>query len=70
MSQFDAELAQCYHCSVAHPGIAKVTNLDSYDVRTDKGFIEHYAESKGNADDVNGNVAPTYLFPNASITMT
>jgi hypothetical protein len=55
---------------VAHPGIAKTTNLNSYDVSTNKGFIAHYAESKGNPDDVSGNVAPTFLFPNASITMT
>ncbi|EXJ63125.1 hypothetical protein A1O7_03570 [Cladophialophora yegresii CBS 114405] len=61
---------ECYHCSVAHPGIAKVTNLESYDVKTTNGFIEHYAESKGEPADAAGNVAPTFLFPNASITMT
>ncbi|KIW90078.1 uncharacterized protein Z519_09509 [Cladophialophora bantiana CBS 173.52] len=61
---------ECYHCSVAHPGIAKVTNLETYEVKTTNGFIEHYAESKGNPADVSGNVAPTYLFPNSSITMT
>ncbi|OCT54705.1 putative iron-sulfur domain containing protein [Cladophialophora carrionii] len=61
---------ECYHCSVAHPGIAKVTNLESYDVKTTNGFIEHYAESKGDPADAAGNVAPTFVFPNASITMT
>ncbi|KIV79401.1 hypothetical protein PV11_06963 [Exophiala sideris] len=61
---------ECYHCSVAHPGIAKTTNLNSYDVTTTNGFIEHYAESKGTEDDPAGNVAPTFVYPNASITMT
>jgi len=53
---------------VAHPGIAATTNLTTYDVETKNGSIEHYAQAKPESD--SGSVAPTFLFPNASITMT
>lgn len=45
-----------------------MTNLSSYHVVATKGFIEHFAESKDSVDNPSGNVAPTFVFPNASIT--
>lgn len=59
---------QCYHCNVAHPGVAATTNLDTYDVKTISRFIEHYSEALGT--DNAGTVAPTYYFPNASYIIT
>lgn len=60
---------QCYHCSVAHPGIAKVTDLATYDVETIKGQIQHHVKDKSHIEDP-VDVAPTFFFPNASVTVS
>ncbi|KAL4963418.1 aromatic ring-hydroxylating oxygenase subunit alpha [Aspergillus stella-maris] len=60
---------ECYHCSVAHPGIAAISDLTSYKVETVGGQIQHFVKDKpGHESDM--KVAPTFLFPNASVTMT
>ncbi|KAK7223097.1 hypothetical protein V2G26_011100 [Clonostachys chloroleuca] len=60
---------ECYHCSVAHPGIAAVTDLKTYHVETVGGQVRHFAKDKPGMDS-GLEVAPTFMFPNASITMT
>ncbi|KAF7623920.1 Rieske 2Fe-2S family protein [Aspergillus flavus] len=60
---------ECYHCGVAHPGIAAISDLTTYDVQTHGGQIQHYVKDKPGYDsDI--KVAPTFFFPNASVTMT
>ncbi|KAG5305463.1 Rieske domain-containing protein [Histoplasma capsulatum G186AR] len=61
---------ECYHCPVAHPGIAATTDLKNYSVATEQGFIAHFARPKPEyAADNNSNVAPTYVFPSSAITI-
>ncbi|OJD25592.1 hypothetical protein ACJ73_03038 [Blastomyces percursus] len=61
---------ECYHCSVAHPGIAATTDLQNYTVTTEQGFIAHFARPKPEyATGKNSNVAPTYLFPSSAVTV-
>ncbi|KAL2828350.1 Rieske [2Fe-2S] iron-sulfur domain-containing protein [Aspergillus pseudoustus] len=60
---------ECYHCSVAHPGIAAVSNLSTYTVEVQGGYIQHFVEDKPGYDS-QMKVAPTFLFPNVTVTMT
>ncbi|KAK2786926.1 hypothetical protein FQN53_005872 [Emmonsiellopsis sp. PD_33] len=61
---------ECYHCSVAHRGIAATTDLANYAVTTQAGFIAHFARPKPEfATANNSNVAPTYLFPSSTVTV-
>ncbi|PGH32959.1 hypothetical protein GX50_04241 [[Emmonsia] crescens] len=61
---------ECYHCSVAHPGIAATTDLPNYAVTTEQGFIAHFARPKPEyATGNNSNVAPTYVFPSSAVTI-
>ncbi|KAJ3547160.1 hypothetical protein NM208_g1659 [Fusarium decemcellulare] len=60
---------ECYHCGVAHPEIAKLSDLTTYDVETTGGQIRHFVKDKPEHDS-GLRVAPTFFFPNASVTMT
>ncbi|KAM0554746.1 hypothetical protein ACHAPJ_006818 [Fusarium lateritium] len=60
---------ECYHCGVAHPGIAATSNLKTYKVETKGGQIQHFVEDKPGMES-GLDVAPTFFFPNASVTMT
>ncbi|KAI1617058.1 Rieske [2Fe-2S] iron-sulfur domain-containing protein [Exophiala viscosa] len=60
---------ECYHCQTAHPGIVATTKLPTYDVVCQKGWIEHHSEALDTVEQKYG-VQPTYLFPNASITIS
>lgn len=64
-----ADRIQCYHCTTAHPGIVATTNLETYDVVGNKGWIEHYSRPLEEIDSKYG-VVPTYLFPNSSILIS
>ncbi|OQE26670.1 hypothetical protein PENSTE_c005G05749 [Penicillium steckii] len=60
---------ECYHGGVAHPGIAAISDLTTYDVKTEGGQIQHYVKDKaGYESDM--KVASTFFLPNASVTMT
>lgn len=59
---------ECYHCSIAHPGVAAVSDLSAYSVDTVGGHIQHFSKAKPGKPI--GAVASTFLFPNASITFT
>lgn len=59
---------ECYHCSVAHPGVAAISDLAAYSVNTAGGHIQHFSKAKPGKP--NGAVASTWLFPNTSITFT
>jgi phenylpropionate dioxygenase-like ring-hydroxylating dioxygenase large terminal subunit len=61
---------ECYHCSVAHPGIAATTDQPNYAVETEGNFIAHFARPKPEfATANNSNVAPTFVFPSSSATI-
>jgi hypothetical protein len=54
---------------VAHPGIAATSDLKTYKVETKGGQIQHYVQDKPGKES-GLDVAPTFFFPNASVTMT
>ncbi|KXH69318.1 hypothetical protein CSAL01_07616 [Colletotrichum salicis] len=59
---------QCYHCPTAHPGLApffKGNKQMNYGLN--KYWIEHLG-AKG--EQRASSVSPTYMFPNASVTLT
>ncbi|EXJ72496.1 uncharacterized protein A1O5_05001 [Cladophialophora psammophila CBS 110553] len=59
---------ECYHCQVAHPGIAPAITKDSkFDVETVRSYVRHLGEDNSVDDIV---ASPTYMFPNASHTIT
>ncbi|KAH8663442.1 iron-sulfur cluster-binding protein [Tricladium varicosporioides] len=37
---------ECYHCSVAHPGVAAISDLAAYSVNTAGGHIQHFSKAK------------------------
>jgi hypothetical protein len=54
---------------VAHPGIEAVSNLNTYEVKVQGGYIQHFVEEKPGYDS-GMQVAPTFFFPNATVSMT
>ncbi|KAJ6525003.1 Rieske domain-containing protein [Mycena capillaripes] len=62
---------ECYHCRVAHPGIAATVNLPTYYVQGSDSYISHFSPPKAeNADKrESGSIVATYLFPYAAITL-
>lgn len=61
---------ECYHCTVAHPDVAKLADLSYYYTVPTPGFISHHSRpQKGKEDDDIKN-ASTYYFPNACMTVS
>ncbi|KAF9879240.1 rieske domain-containing protein [Colletotrichum karsti] len=59
---------ECYHCPTAHPGLApffKGNKQMNYGL--EKYWVAHLG-AKG--EERSGSVSPTYMFPNASVTLT
>ena len=59
---------ECYHCKTAHPDIPLIADLSSYSVDTEAGSIQHNAATTAEQAEAGLSVAPTYLFPNSSVT--
>ncbi|KAH6980623.1 Rieske domain-containing protein [Ilyonectria sp. MPI-CAGE-AT-0026] len=59
---------ECYHCLTAHSGIAATLQIDTYDVRVQKGWIEHLGEPKERYEEGKFGVQPSYVFPSSTIT--
>ena len=59
---------ECYHCKTAHPDIPSIADLSSYSVDTEAGSIQHNAATTAEQAAAGLSVAPTYLFPNSSVT--
>lgn len=61
---------ECYHCSVAHPDVAKLADLSYYYAVSKPGHIQHFSRPK--KDKVEGDIknASTYYFPNACMTVS
>jgi len=60
---------ECYHCLTSHPLIVATSNLDTYDVKGQGGFIQHFVDDKEGLE-THIDVAPTFLFPAASYSIT
>ncbi|EIM87664.1 Rieske domain-containing protein [Stereum hirsutum FP-91666 SS1] len=62
---------ECYHCKVAHPGIASTVDLKTYYVQGQKGYVAHFSPPKpeNKEKEVDGSIVATFLFPFASITL-
>ncbi|KAF9030720.1 Rieske domain-containing protein [Hymenopellis radicata] len=62
---------ECYHCKVAHPGIASTVDLKSYYVQGSDSYVAHFSPPKPeNAEkQEDGSIVATFLFPYASITL-
>lgn len=59
---------QCYHCPTAHPGLAPFFQGNREMVYgCHKHWVEHLG---GKGEERSSSVSPTYMFPNASVTLT
>jgi phenylpropionate dioxygenase-like ring-hydroxylating dioxygenase large terminal subunit len=61
---------ECYHCPTTHPDIPDFINLDSFDSDVKDGHIQHHCKSTPEQLAQGLNVASTYYFPNASMTIS
>jgi phenylpropionate dioxygenase-like ring-hydroxylating dioxygenase large terminal subunit len=61
---------ECYHCKTVHPDIPNIADLTAYSVDNEKGMIIHNPGTKEDQAAAGLTVAPTYFFPNASMTIT
>jgi phenylpropionate dioxygenase-like ring-hydroxylating dioxygenase large terminal subunit len=61
---------ECYHCLTAHPDVPTLADLNSYDVDTKDGSIIHFANARQDTIDAGLEIASTYYFPNASMTVS
>ncbi|KAJ5415196.1 Aromatic-ring-hydroxylating dioxygenase alpha subunit [Penicillium sp. CMV-2018d] len=61
---------ECYHCTVAHPDVAKLADLSYYYTVSKAGHIQHFSRPKKDKvkDDI--KIASTYYFPNACMTVS
>ncbi|KAH6952472.1 Rieske [2Fe-2S] iron-sulfur domain-containing protein [Ilyonectria sp. MPI-CAGE-AT-0026] len=59
---------ECYHCPTAHPGLAPFfQNNREMVYGCNKYWVEHLG---GKGEERSSSVSPTYMFPNASVTLT
>ncbi|KAE8350334.1 Rieske [2Fe-2S] iron-sulfur domain-containing protein [Aspergillus coremiiformis] len=61
---------ECYHCPTTHPDIPTFLNLNSFDSDVKDGHIQHHCVSTPEQIARGLNVASTYYFPNASMTVS
>ncbi|KAJ9604962.1 hypothetical protein H2200_010351 [Cladophialophora chaetospira] len=61
---------ECYHCKTVHPDIPNIADLTAYSVDTQAGTILHNPGTKPDQAAAGLTVAPTYYFPNNSMTIT
>ncbi|GFF68446.1 hypothetical protein IFM47457_02067 [Aspergillus lentulus] len=61
---------ECYHCTVAHPDVAKLADLSYYYTVSTPGHIQHFSRPKPDKVDEDIQNASTYYFPNACMTVS
>lgn len=61
---------ECYHCLTAHPDVPTLADLSAYDVDTKDGSIIHFANAGQETIDAGLEIASTYYFPSASMTVS
>ena len=59
---------ECYHCKTTHPDIPTIADLSSYDVDNVGSTIQHNPATSNEQAAAGLTVAPTYFFPNVSMT--
>ena len=61
---------ECYHCAVAHPDVAKITDLTYYYTVSTASHIQHFSRPKEDKVDEDIKNASTYYFPNSCMTVS
>jgi phenylpropionate dioxygenase-like ring-hydroxylating dioxygenase large terminal subunit len=61
---------ECYHCKSSHPDIPKVADLNSYGVKTEGAYIQHFGNPTPEQKAKGFNVSATFYFPNASMNVS
>ncbi|KAL3487083.1 Rieske [2Fe-2S] iron-sulfur domain-containing protein [Aspergillus germanicus] len=62
---------ECYHCPVAHPGFAPFLKPNGdFPRKFQKSYIEYYPEGSMREDVDVLPASPTYVFPNATVTIS
>lgn len=61
---------ECYHCKTTHPDIVAVANLATYDVHPKAAHIQHDASTTATQRANGLNIASTYYWPHASMTVS
>lgn len=61
---------ECYHCTVAHPGVVKLADLQYYYTVSTPGHIQHFSRPKAGTEDLDIKNASTYYFPNSCMTVS
>jgi phenylpropionate dioxygenase-like ring-hydroxylating dioxygenase large terminal subunit len=61
---------ECYHCSTAHPDVAKLVDLTYYYVEGKGGHIQHFSRPKKGMEEDDIKNASTFYFPNACMTVS
>ncbi|KAF1953416.1 ISP domain-containing protein [Byssothecium circinans] len=61
---------ECYHCKTTHPDIPALANLDTYDVYPKDAHIDHDAATTQEQAKAGLQVASTYYWPHASMTVS
>jgi phenylpropionate dioxygenase-like ring-hydroxylating dioxygenase large terminal subunit len=61
---------ECYHCKTVHPDIPTIADLTAYSVDTEAGTILHNVGTKDEQAAAGLTVAPTYFYPNNSMTVS
>jgi phenylpropionate dioxygenase-like ring-hydroxylating dioxygenase large terminal subunit len=60
---------ECYHCKTTHPDVPDFTNLETYDVNVAADHIQHDAKTTDEQKAAGLEIASTYFFPYASMTV-
>lgn len=61
---------ECYHCKTTHPDVPNFLTIDSADVETKDGHMQHDHASTPEQRAKGMNVNSTYYFPNASMSVS
>lgn len=61
---------ECYHCTVAHPDVARLADLSYYYTVNKAGHIQHFSRPQQGKEEEDIKNASTYYFPNACMTVS
>lgn len=61
---------ECYHCATTHPDLLALTDLHSYCVVPEAGYIKHFVATKPEQEARGLRVHPTYFFPSTSMNIS
>jgi len=59
---------ECYHCNIAHPGLSKTFNIQTYNVTPRCNYCRHMARRPGTSGLTDCDGLWTYIFPNQGIS--